>query len=164
MILDNLDPKLFDKNGLIEIDNWNSIPQELINLMAEDFIEHGTVDYSDSGLSSEGFDMQICLYIKNINDDDSIITRSLESNGLQLYIYADVDYNTYYHSGELEYGYCPYTETICEVHHIKVAEISLNLDVTINDPIIINKFQQYVDDNFDIFAETFETDVEENAD
>lgn len=57
MILDNLDPKLFDKNGLIEIDNWNSIPQELINLMAEDFIEHGTVDYSDSGLSSEGFDM-----------------------------------------------------------------------------------------------------------
>lgn len=164
LILDNLDPQQLNKNGLIKIyDNWDSFPQELINLMATDFIEHGTIDYNNSGLSMEDdrYDMQICLYIKNINNNDTIITRSLKSNGINLYIFADVDYNTYYKSDyDEEHG--PYTETICEAHKIKVTEISLNLDVSISDSNIINEFQHYIDDDFDTFREIFELDVEEN--
>lgn len=46
LVLDQLDPKYFDKDGLLNLDKINMFPPELINLIAEDLLENGTIgDY-----------------------------------------------------------------------------------------------------------------------
>lgn len=163
----NIDPKYYDENGDIDLNDLESLPTELINSLIMDLLnDNGYIQEDD-----QDGDCLMCSILPDVdpkNDTATVLTRSMEDYGVCLAFNVNIDGYVDYTPGMKSNDYdVPDDPDECEykIDKIEISGLMLtdgDQELMIDDADIIEKVKEFAEDS-DVI-DNFCRDQEENYD